>query len=94
MDGTAWVIGVVVGPDGKPLDDVNWTVSRAARTDTEDLASGATGTDGVFASCKTNNGDDIVVRFTRRGMGSGFVTRHLDAALTVIHPQMTPEKRR
>lgn len=94
VDGTAWVIGLVVGPDGKPLAGVKWAVFVATSAQTGDVASGETGTDGIFAYCRLTLGDDVVIRFTRRGMAPGFVTRFLGERLTVIHPQMSEEKRR
>ncbi len=93
VGGSAWVIGRILGPDGKSLDDVQWAIGRAPPGDSDDLASGKTGTDGIFAFCRASLREDVVIRFRRKGMAPGFVTRFLAEQLTVIHAQMSAEKK-
>ena len=93
LSGSAWVIGRIVGPDRKPLDDVQWAIAGTPG-DSDDMASGKTGTDGIFAFCRANRQEDVVIRFRRKGMAPGFVTRFLGEQLTVIHAQMSEDKKR
>jgi hypothetical protein len=88
-----WLLGRVVGPDGKPAAGATWTLRNAARPDDPALVTdGSVERDGTFQFCRLRLGDAIVVDVRARGMSDARIAVTVAKQPTVVSVELKPRR--
>lgn len=91
--GTAWILGRVTTPDGRPVAGAKWTVQRHVDVVgwVDIVEGGRTGSDGLFHYCKLALGTPIKVIAEHPGAPNASYVVELTEKLTVMQLELRPK---
>lgn len=91
--GTAWILGRVVTPDGRPVGGAKWAVQRYAdgAGAGDVVQSGLTGADGTFHYCRLALGARVRVAAQYPGAAETNLVQQLAERITVFRLELKPE---
>ena len=88
-----WLLGRVVGPDGKPLSGASWTLRNAAAPEAPPLVTDrGVERDGTFQFCRLRLGDTVIVDVRARGMADARVPVSVAKQPTVVSVELKPRR--
>jgi hypothetical protein len=92
VQGTAWLLGRVTTPDGRPVIDATWSLRRGSAGEERVFRDAKIGSDGLFQDCMLRRGDEVVLYFRAKGMFDTAVNVSMRAQPTLVSVEMQPRR--
>jgi hypothetical protein len=87
VTGSAWLLGRVIAPDGKPAKDASWKIRDAFGSAL--VEGGRVGSDGLFHWCELTLDKNVAIE-AMQGQTRADVRRALTDRLTVVRLELKP----
>ncbi len=91
LPGSAWLVGRVLTPEGRPIPDAKWSVRfRDLLGEHRPVKDADVGVDGIFQYCQLRHGENVVIDVRAKGMAETSRSVTLSKQPTVVTVIMTP----